>query len=198
MLNPQQPWYWPCSVLHMRRLMHLGLNKHCHSLQYFQKYFPQSCMVWCKFLWPILFEIRLAINHILLSTLASLANGLLNEALRLVNELSSLADTCSLWSVSKVQHWRPAVYILYKMACFKGVYLKKCETNSAGISIWHKNRGLLYWYKILRWYDEKLLCCRWVKIREFTKNKQGVGQRFQLRARVPSTAVPGWVDKRMA
>ena len=69
---------------------------------------------------------------------------------------------------ARCKHWRPAVYFLYKMACFNGVYLKYRPTNSTGISIWHKNRCLLYWYKISRWYDEKLLCCRRVKICEFT------------------------------
>ena len=38
-----------------------------------------------------------------LSTLRPVANDLLNDALRLDNELSALAATCSLRSVSKVQ-----------------------------------------------------------------------------------------------
>ena len=46
---------------------------------------------------PILSE------SIRLSTLRPVANDLLNDALRLDNELSALAATCSLWSVSKVQ-----------------------------------------------------------------------------------------------
>ena len=39
----------------------------------------------------------------LVYTYTPLAHGLLNDALRLINELSSLAATCSLQSVSKVQ-----------------------------------------------------------------------------------------------
>ena len=42
-------------------------------------------------------------------------------------------------------------------------------------SILHENWCLLYWYKISRWYDEKLLSCCRVKICELT-NKQGVSQ----------------------
>ena len=43
------------------------------------------------------------LNTVRLSTLMSVANDLLNDALRLDNELSALATTCSLRSVSKVQ-----------------------------------------------------------------------------------------------
>ena len=42
-------------------------------------------------------------DEIELSTLRPVANDLLNDALRLDNELSALAATCSLRSVSKVQ-----------------------------------------------------------------------------------------------
>ena len=42
-------------------------------------------------------------GSIRLSTLRPVANNLLNDALRLDNELSALAATCSLRSVSKVQ-----------------------------------------------------------------------------------------------
>ena len=45
------------------------------------------------------------------------------------------------WARSK--QWRLAVYFLYKMACFNGVYLNYWQINSTGISMWHKNRGLL-------------------------------------------------------
>ena len=100
-----------------------------------------------------------------------------------------------LWARCKL--WRPAVYFLYKMACFNGVYLTYCQTNSTGILIGHKNRCLLYWYQILRWHDEKLLCCRRVKICKFTKNKQGGSQCFHLHVRAPPMVVPGWVDKRI-
>ena len=47
---------------------------------------------------------------------------------------------------ARCKHWRLAVHFLYKMACFNGIYLKYCQTNTAGISIWHKNN--VFWYKI--------------------------------------------------
>ena len=74
---------------------------------------------------------------------------------------------------------------------------KVLQTNSTGISIWLKNRCLLYWCKISRWCDEKLLCCHRVKICKFRTKRQGVNQFFHLHARAPPTAVP-WVDERMA
>ena len=45
---------------------------------------------------------------------------------------------CGEWA--RCKHWRLAVYFFYKIACFNGVYLTHCHTNSTGISIWHKNR----------------------------------------------------------
>ena len=39
---------------------------------------------------------------------------------------------------AKCKHWRPAVYLLYKMTCLNGVYRNYCQINSAGNSIWHK------------------------------------------------------------
>ena len=55
----------------------------------------------------IVFNIRASSSHIgrmiRLSTLRPVANDLLNDALRLDNELSALAATCSLRSMSKVQ-----------------------------------------------------------------------------------------------
>ena len=98
---------------------------------------------------------------------------------------------------ARCKYWTLAVYFLYKMACFNGVYLKYCEGNSTGILIWYKNNFFFYLYKILRWYDEKLLCCCRVKIFEFTMNKQGVSQCFHPHAWAPSMAGPGWVDKRI-
>ena len=99
---------------------------------------------------------------------------------------------------ARCKHWWLAVYFLYEMACFNGDYLKYCQMNSTGILIWHKDRYLLYLYKISRWYDEKLLCCCWVKMCEFTKNKHGVNQYFHLHAQAPPMAVPGWVEERIA
>ena len=71
---------------------------------------------------------------------------------------------------------------------FQILDLKASESRTL---TWHKNRCLLYWYKISRWYDEKLLCCCWVKICELTKNKQGVSQCFHLHACVPPTSAYG-------
>ena len=84
------------------------------------------------------------------------------------------------------------------MDCFNGVYdMKYCQTNSTRNLICHKNRCLLYWYKISRWYVEMLRYCCWVKICEFTKNKQGVSQCFHLHMREQPTAVPRWVVERI-
>ena len=47
---------------------------------------------------------RLLGETICLSTLTSVANYLLNDALRLDNDLSALATMCSSWSVSKLQN----------------------------------------------------------------------------------------------
>ena len=67
-----------------------------------------------------------------LHALRPVANYLLNDALRLDNELSALAATCSLRSVSKVQKKTTWAYrILYKIAKFHGVYLKFRRANSA-------------------------------------------------------------------
>ena len=55
------------------------------------KFFCPKCLFWWMF------------EQIRLSTLRPVANDLLNDALRLDNELSALAATCSLRSVSKVQ-----------------------------------------------------------------------------------------------
>ena len=52
---------------------------------------------------PFCFGLNVLKHLIRLSTLRPVANDLLNDALRLDNELSALAATCSLRSVSKVQ-----------------------------------------------------------------------------------------------
>ena len=67
----------------------------------------------CSLNWPSMTALNMGIMiwwwtlrrslHIRLSTLRPVANDLLNDALRLDNELSALAATCSLRSVSKVQ-----------------------------------------------------------------------------------------------
>ena len=140
-------------------------------------------------------------SYILLSALTSLANGLLNDALR---------SPIGKWAVKLGRHMLTTVseqganiggrlyisFIKWLVSMVLILYLKYCQTNSAGISIWHKNRRLLYWYTIARWYDEKLLCCHRVKICEFTKNKQGVSQCFHLHERASPTALPRWVNER--
>ena len=59
------------------------------------------------------------------------------------------------------------------MARFSGLYLS--VVKQIQLEFWY-DRCLLYWYKISKWYDEQLLCCCWVKIWKFTKNKQGVSR----------------------
>ena len=85
--------------------------------------------------------------------------------------LSDWLMSCQVWPPrdrygewARCKHWRPALYFFDWMAWFNGVYLRYCHANSTAISKWHKkNRCLLHWCKISRWYDEKLLCCRRVK-----------------------------------
>ena len=96
-------------------------------------------------------------QYIGLSTLSLVASDLLNDALRLDNELS----TCQ-WP-----RWqqRPVGYTFpYKMANFHGAYLKLGRIDSTDFHIWYNEKCFSYCYKISKWYEEPVLCYRQVKI----------------------------------
>ena len=74
-------------------------------------------------------------HHILLSTLTSVANDLLNVTLQLDNELSAWATTCSWRWVRELQTNNMGSKIpLYRI---HGMYLKFRLTNSAEFATWY-------------------------------------------------------------
>ena len=93
---------------------------------------------------------------------------------------------------------RPVGYTFsYKMANFYGVYLKLGRIDSAEFFIWYCEKYLSHCHRISKWYDQPMVCYSWVEISNFAMSKQGPGHYFHLHARVPPTAVPGYVDERI-
>ena len=103
----------------------------------------------------LIFHFKCNNGIIRLSTLRPVANDLLNDALRLDNELSALAATCSLWSVSKVQ--------INHLGLQNPLWNRKIP--------WYREVCPSYRHKIWKWYDESLLCCHRLKICNFAMNK---------------------------
>ena len=123
----------------------------------------------------------------------SLANGLLNDDGWTVKTGSHVLVMVSEQGAN-IGGWMHISFIKWLVSM---VFILSIVTRIQ-MEFWYdikKNMCPLYCYKISGWYDEKLLCCRQVKICQFTENKQRASQCFHLHVRVPPTAVPGWVDR---
>ena len=131
---------------HLVRICTLGRNAHTFSARLYWNWSTFPNWLRLKVIAALLYS-KIIFNQIRLSTLTSVANDLLNDALWLGNESSAWATTCShsQWGTIK-----PLGFILYKIAKFHDVHLKFHHADSV---------CLFHCHKISKWYDEPLLCC---------------------------------------
>ena len=135
---------------------------------------------------------------ILWSTLTSVANGLLDDARRLDNELSpgSCQPGRLVLITVRGQKWKyqlRANKLLCRIINFNDICLDFRPTKTTGI-LYNIDKGVFIIDP--KFWSDMMISGR-VSRCNFTKNEQWFSHCFHLHAQAPSVEVPGWVDERI-